>query len=101
MKSFAHETIIISKTAWKFLWNFERQKGGCKPLTKEQFDRLWQRVQDFRNKGANPATHPIKKNEIRIDKDSFNMKWDETKRILIDNGFKYREDNFVAKGMYM
>ena len=101
MKAFAHETIIINKEAWKFMWNFERQKGGFKPLTEEQLDKLWQRIQDFRNKGANPKTHPIKSNEIRIDKDSFDFKWDNVKQIIIDNGFEYRKDGFVAEGTHI
>ena len=101
MKTFNHETIIIGKTAWKFMRNMERKKNGFKLLTNEQLDKLWLKIQDFRNIGANPATHPIKKNEIRIDKDSFNMKWNDVKQVLIDNGFKYREDGFVVEGMYM
>lgn len=101
MKAFAHETIIIGKEAWKFMWNFERKKGGFKPLNEEQLERLWLRIQDFRNRGANPKTHPIKKGEIRIDKDSFNIKWDVVKQTIVDNGFEYRQDGFVAEGTYL
>ena len=101
MKQFKRETIIIDKEAWRFLWNFERQQGGFKLLDEEQLDKIWQRIGDFRNRGANPAKHPIGDGEIRIDKDSFNMKWDAVKQILSDNGFKYRKDGFIAEGAYL
>ncbi len=101
MKTFKHETIIINKETWKFMRNLERRRGGFKLLNEEQLEKLWLKLKDFRNQGANPKTHPIDKNEIRVDKDSFNMKWDYVKQIIIDNGFEYRQDGFVVEGMYM
>ena len=99
MKTFAYETIIINKSAWKFLKNYDRQRGGFKKLSDEQLNNFWNKIDIFKNRGANPATHPIKANEVRIDRDTFNMKLDMVKQVLEENGFKYRQDGFVSHGM--
>ena len=99
MRKFAHETIIITKEAWKFMWNFERAADGYKPCTDAQLENIWNRC--FRNKGANPATHPIADNEIRVDRDSFNMRFDGVKSTLDANGFGWRVDGFIAEGVYI
>lgn len=101
MRKATRESIIIQKEAWKFLWNLERQMGGFKPLTDDQLDRLWLRIEDFRNRGANPATHPLREGEIRIDRDSFGMKFDDVKSALVAEGFTYRDDGFTAEVYYM
>lgn len=100
MREFAHETIITTKEAWKFMWNFEREADGYKPCSDEQLNRIWDRMCN-RNRGANPATHPIRENEIRLDRDSFDMRFESVKSTLVANGFECRTDGFVAEGFYM
>ena len=100
MRKFAHETIIITKEAWKFMWNFEREVYGYKPCSDAQLENIWGRICS-RNRGANPATHPIAENEVRVDCDTFNMRFENVKSELVANGFQYRKDGFVAEGFYM
>ena len=100
MKKFANETIIIHKNGWKFMWNTEREKHGFAALSNEQLERIWSKIVS-KNRGANPATHPISNDEIRIDKDTFNMKWEDVKETLSNNGHAVRDDGFVAEGYNM
>ena len=60
MRNFTSETIIVSKEAWKYLRNVERQRDGRAPLNDERLNAIWDRI-SFHNGGANPATHPIRK----------------------------------------
>ena len=101
MKQYQHETIIIAQDAWKFMWNFERERHGFKAISDEQLNKIWAKISDFRNGGANPKTHPISENEIRITKDTFNLRWDEVKEIIMNSNFSHRQDGFVAEGAYM
>ena len=100
MKEFKYETIIISKEAWKFLNNFNRESKGFKALPDERLNAIWLRMRAHRvhNGGANPATHPVDENEIRIDRNSFDIKWDKVKQILASKNFEYRQDGYVAVG---
>ena len=98
MRKFKYETIIITKAAWKFMWNYEREKHGFKPCTDEALDRIWVRIA-FRNGGANSKTHPISDDEIRVDPDSFNLGFMNVKRTLTENGFTFREDGFAEVGI--
>lgn len=100
MKEFRNETIIITKDAWAFMWNYERQAHGFKPCSDEQLNKIWGKM-CYRNRGANPATHPIDDNEIRVDRDTFNMRFEKVKSTLAANGFEYRQDGFVASGFYL
>ena len=100
MKKFEHETIIINKEAWKFMWNFERKLGGFKPCTDAYLNKIWSKM-CFRNRGANPATHPIADDEIRLDRDSFRMNIKNLKHTLADNGYEFRQDGFIAEGFYL
>ena len=100
MKQFKHETIIISKEAWEFMKNFEREVHGYRIFNREWLDKLWSRMY-CRNGGANPATHPIKEDEVRVDRDSFNIRFENVKSELTAHGFNYRSDGFVAEGFYL
>ena len=95
MKQFKSETIIISKQAWFFLQNHQRLSRGGKAASESFLERAWNVVN--RNDGANPATHPINENEIRIDKDNFG-KLETVKSVLTEKGFGYRQDGFVVEG---
>ncbi len=101
MANYTHETIIITKEAWKFLRNLDRKIGNFRPVTDEMHERTWSNLIS-RNYCANPASHPISDNEVRIHPNSFErIAWDEMKNTLIEGGFGYRDDGFVAKGMYI
>ena len=97
MKEFKHETIIVTKEAWKFLENNYRESGGFPHASEKWLEKLWKGA--FRNLGANPKTHPIKKNEMRIEHGSFLMSIDKIKKLLTEKGFEYRQDGFVAEGI--
>lgn len=99
MKEFKHETMVITKEAWKFLRNADRVKGGYSTLTDEQLEKVWGKIA-FRNGGAWSKTHPIAENEIRVENDSWNtMRIEDAKAILTENGFEYRQDGFVQEGI--
>lgn len=100
MKEFKHETIIIEKKGWQFLRQQNRINAGCTPLSQEQLEKAWDRIK-YRNSGANPDTHPIAENEIRISPDSFGMRWDNVKFLLKENGFKQRQDGYEIEGFYL
>jgi hypothetical protein len=100
MKQFTSETVIISKEAWKYLRNVDRQRDGRAPLNDERLNAIWDRI-SFHNGGANPATHPIRKNEHRVDKDTFSMSISAVKSILDEKGFTYRQDGYIVEGIYM
>lgn len=100
MASYTHETIVITKEAWKFLRNFNRKIGGFRPVTDEMHERTWSKLN--RNYCANPVSHPIGDDEIRIYPGCFEkIAWDEVKDMLIEGGLGYRDDGFRAKGMYI
>ena len=101
MKKFNHETIIVEKSGWEFLWNTDRVDRGFEPLSQERLDDVWNRRCVNKNRGANPKTHPIAENEIRIDKDTFSIKWETVKSLLKDNGYKYRQDGYIVEGIYL
>ena len=94
MKKFKHETIIVSKEAARFIWDLPRKVK----MTDEWFNREWNKA--FRNGGANPKTHPISENEVRISVDNICFSLDEAKRLLTENGFTYRTDGFIVDGFY-
>ena len=98
MREFKHETIIIEKEGWEFIKNLSRTLGGFKPLSQEQLDRIWKR-DDFKN-GAGKK-YPITENEIRINPDSFGIRWDKVKALLKENGFKIRQDGYEIEGVYL
>ena len=98
MKEVRLETIIISKEAWKFLRQEDRKKANCRLLTDEGLEKIWKRI--WRNFGASNETHPIGENEVRIERDTFNQRWDRVKEILKENGFEYRTDGFVVEAIY-
>lgn len=97
MREFKHETLIIDKEGWKFLQNYYRTKRGFSEAKDEWLEKMWKRA--FKNGGANPKTHPIAENEIRIEQDSFLMKIEKVKSLLKENGFNYRQDGFIQEGM--
>lgn len=99
MREVKLETIIISKEAWKFLRNKNRTMQGFTALTDEQLGKAWSEIR-FRNDGASYETYPIKENEVRIEKDTFSIRWDNIKDMLKDNGFDYRTDGFVLNAIY-
>lgn len=98
MNEFRHETIIINKETWKFLWNYERKIGGCSELTDESLEIVWGYYVN-RNHGANSKTYLIAEDEVRIHKDTFGIPLNTIKALIIDNGFSYREDEFIVKGL--
>ena len=101
MKEFKHETMVITKEAWKFLRNADRAKGGYSALTDEQLEKVWGKIA-FRNGGAWSKTHPIAENEIRVENDTWNtFRIEEAKQKLTENGFDYRQDGFVAEGIIL
>lgn len=87
------ETIIITKDAWKFLRNKSRTMKGYSILSEEALNKCLSQVK-LLNDGANPETHPINDNEIRIDKECFSIELDKIKNLLNENGFGYRQDGF-------
>lgn len=99
MREFKHETIIIEKEGWEFLKNQSRTLKGFEPLSQEQLDKIWKREYEFRNGGG--EKYPISENEIRIEPDSFALRWDKVKQLLKDNGFKQRQDGYVVEGIYL
>ena len=99
MKSYVHETIIITKSAWKFLRNHFRLTNGYSKLRDEQLEKIWNSTKRYRNLGANPQTHPISDNEMRIEDGDFLCEFSEIKKLLRYNGFGYREDGFVVSGI--
>ena len=98
MKEVRLETIIISKEAWKFLRQEDRKKANCRLLTDEELEKSWKRI--WRNFGASNETHPIGEDEVRIERDTFNQRWDRVKEILKENGFEYRTDGFIQEAIY-
>lgn len=99
MREFKNETIIVNKETWIFLRNYERTTQGFAELTERQIERIWSMV--YRNGGADPKTHPIAEDEVRIDKDTFGIRWSTIRSLITDNGFTYREDGFVVEGIYI
>lgn len=96
MRKFTSETIILTKEAWVLIKNWERVSHGYKKLSDTFIDRVWS--QCFRNGGANPATHPISDNEIRVDRESFSISLEEVKAELEKAGYGYRQDGFIVEG---
>lgn len=99
MREFKNETIIITKEAWCFLKNENRKKAGCAPLNEEQLEKCWGRM--YRNNGANYEQYPIADNEIRIERDSFNFRLEQVIEMLTENGYTFRQDGFIAEGIYV
>lgn len=99
MREVKLETIIINKEAWKFLRNKNRTMQGFTALTDEILKKEWSKLR-WRNDGASYETYPIKENEVRIEKDTFSIRWDNIKDMLKDNGFDYRTDGFVLNAIY-
>ena len=99
MKEVKLETIVISKNAWKFLRNKNRTMRGFTVLTDEQLEKSWNKI-CMKNLGANPKTHPIEDNEIRISRDCVSIKFEIIKSMLKDEGFGYREDGFIQEAIY-
>lgn len=99
MKEFKHETMVITKEAWKFLRNADRVKGGYSELKDEQLEKVWGKIA-FKNGGAWSKTHPIAEDEIRVENGSWStFRIEEAKTILAENGFGYRQDGFIAEGI--
>lgn len=96
MKEFKHETVVTTRQGWEHLEKCYREKVGCKIPSPEFLERSWKRA--FRNLGANPATHPIEENEIRVEHGSFCMTIEEIKSALTRGKFDFRQDGFVAEG---
>lgn len=101
MRELKHETIIVSKETYFFLRNHTRKIGGYSELSDESLERLWNRMESARNIGANSQTHPIDKNEVRIDRDSFGLPLNTMKTLINDNGFTYREDGYIVESIYI
>lgn len=97
MREFKHDTIIVNKETWIFIYNYERTREGFPELTERQIERIWNMA--YRNGGANSKTHPIAEDEIRIDRDTFSIRWDSIREFITDNGFEYREDGCVVVGI--
>lgn len=87
------ETIVIEKEGWEFLTNYSRTSRGFAPLAQAQLDRVWSR-DNFKN-GAGKK-YPIADNEIRIDPDTFAIKWEKVKTLLAENGYKQRQDGYMV-----
>lgn len=98
-REYKHETIILTKEVWVLAKNWDRTSRGFKPLSDTFVERVW--TQCFRNGGANPATHPIADNEIRVDRDSFHFNLETIKAMLLNAGCTWREDGFVQEGIYL
>ena len=99
MREVKLETIIINKEAWKFLRNKNRTMQGFTALNDEQLEKAWSKLR-WRNNGASNETYPIKENEVRIERNTFSIRWDNIKYMLKDNGFDYRTDGFVLNAIY-
>ena len=97
MREFKHETVVIEKDAWKFLENYYRISQGYSEAKDEWLEKIWKRK--FRNGGANPKTHPISENEVRVEHSDYLMGLDKIKSLLKDNGFDYRQDGFIQEGI--
>lgn len=98
-RNFTSETIILTKEAWIAAKNYDRTQRGYKPLSEAFIERTWN--QCFRNSGANPATHPIAENEIRVDRDSFYLDLEHIKAMLVNAGLSWREDGYMVEGIYL
>lgn len=99
MREVKLETIIISKEAWKYLRNKNRITKGFAALIDEQLEKAWSKIR-WRNGGASNETYPIKENEVRIERDTFSIRWDSIKDTLKDNCFDYRIDGFIQEAIY-
>lgn len=98
-RNFTSETIILTKEVWEIAKNWDRTQRGYKPLSNTFIERVW--TQGFRNGGANPATHPIADNEIRVDRDSFYIDLEHIKAMLYNAGYTWREDGYIVEGIYL
>ena len=96
MREHKLETLIVTKEAFKWLQNEDRKVGGCRLLTDEWFEKQWSK-RVFRNGGANPKTHPISDDEIRIDRWSTRFSIERIKKMLTENGFEYRQDGHTEQ----
>ena len=93
MKEYTRKTIWISKEAYFYLNRIERQQRGCKQLSAESEERVWNRIPDFRKRC----------DLVLVDDDSFGggdgtyygrwWSWDvETlKKMLDDAGYTYED----------
>lgn len=52
MKELITDTILITKEAHIFLDRIQRQQRGCRPLTEEQENRIWERMPKYVRKDA-------------------------------------------------
>lgn len=95
------ETLVITKEGWKHLYQFNRKRKGCKPLTEEQLEGSWKRGLRFHNGGASSKTHPIAEDEVRITVDTFGIRCDNAKEILKEAGFTFRTDGFIEECIYL
>lgn len=87
------ESIYIPKEAYLKLQRIGREQRGCKPLSKEQEERMWDRIPEQRKKG----------DMIRVDKDSLGggdgtyygkwTSWDvpTLKRMVEELGFSWEQ----------
>lgn len=98
MRQYTLETIIIKKDAWAYLRNLDRTTRGYSELSEEQLERSWNRI-PYRNNGANPDTHPIADDEIRIDKGHFGFPLERVKEIIREQQFEWRRDGYTINGI--
>lgn len=93
MKVKTSKTIWIGKKAYFFLEAEGRKQRGCKPLSKEQKEKIWRRIKGlstFKN-----GQYQITDNHFGGGDGTYNGKWwdwsiDTVIEMLEENGFKYR-----------
>ncbi len=49
MKEIIDNTILIGKDAHLYLARIQRKQRGCKPLTKEQEEEIWEKIPKYKN----------------------------------------------------
>lgn len=91
-------TIWIGKKAYFFLNREGRKQRGCKPLSKEQEEKIWRRIKNlskFRN-----GQYKIDDGSFGGGDGTYDGKWwdwslDYIMKLLDENGFSYRKGRTV------
>ena len=93
MRAKTSRTIWIGKNAYLFLDEEERKQRGCKPLSNDQKEKLWERLKKsprFRN-----GQYNVYNNSFGGGDGTYNGRWrswpvEEIIRMLEKNGLEYQ-----------
>lgn len=90
MSEHATTTILVGKTAYFYLARESRKQRGCKPLSKESENKVWDRIEKKNGKAV------LSDLSLGGGDGTYDGKWwpwsvDTLKKMLDKGGYKYKE----------